>query len=231
MIGILKNEISIIIEQQDNNRDLKIFLKQQVDKEIISICSHLYKMILGYGPFTESQLYEVVNLTLEELKLKLFEKKIIGFTVIKDWKYYINTFKSILNQPLFAHQADQNLNNAMIQVIKTITTLSVYQKHRNIFYDTKTEVKDLSIVYGKDLNEINPEDRYVLIKKVDEEKGKVVDSGVIQKYNIDKATNYLIINDEFDNYVEAIFNLCKSLQSYIIKTGNTIIIDPLYFRV
>ena len=230
--SIIKKEIYSVIQLEDENDDLKVYVKQNIDKEIIALLNSFKKIIFGVGMFRKKEMNEIFKLDIEDLRKKLIENKIMGFLVMKDWKDYLIKIEKIINQPFFIENTNSSLKNPLINIIKFITRLIILHRECEIFIDTNLKIKGYRIVNAHNLNSENPKDSYILLKEMDSEKGKVADYGIIRKYNFEKSLNYQMISSEhFHSYTSAIFYLIDSIKKYLNKTGNEFILDPLHFKI
>jgi len=232
LTSIIKNEIYTILQKEDEKNDLRIYIKQQVDKEIIRISNHINKIVFSLGRFQQREFNLLLEQNIEKLSKLLSNKNIIGFLAVKDWQDFIEKLEHIINQPFFIQNTNSSFNNSIVRVIKSITTLSVLQNQRDVFINLDSEVKGFKIVDAHKMNPENAKDSYILLEDYGNDKGKVADSGIIKKYNIERALVYQMISDKhFEHYVSSICKLIESIRNYLDKTGNEFFLDPLHFRV
>jgi len=103
----LQTAIKSIINKESAKDEIRNYIKQQCDKEILTICNHSFKILFGYDkPYSLDGIWQMLNLTEEELKMQLFEQRHLGFTVLKDWTDYKSKIESIMNQPFFTQNAE-----------------------------------------------------------------------------------------------------------------------------
>ena len=219
--------------QESAKDEIRYYIKQQVDKEILTICNHLFKIFYGYDkPYTLEEIWKMLSLTPDEISYELFERKQLGFTVLKDWNDYKNKLDKIMNQPFFTQNAESKYISSLIKVIKGLEMMVIIYQNQTLFESIGIKTKDYRIVDGKKMNPENPKDCYLLLKDIEEEEnGIVVDFGTIRKYNIGNALNFLVIGgDNYINWSGSINELIKSIEIWVENTGNYLIIDPLTFR-
>ena len=81
------------------------------------------------------------------------------------------------------------------------------------------------------MNSDNPKGEFLLLKKIDAEKGVVVDWGKIKITSVRKMLSYYTIKSEsFKNYSAHLLEIIKTLDFYVAKSNNEFILDPLEFR-
>lgn len=230
---ILESAISSIINAESAKDEIRNYIKQQVDKEILTICNHSFKIFYGYDkPYSLNEIWKMLSLSEDDMNKELFESKHLGFTVLKDWRDYKSKIENIMNQPFFTQNAEPEYVSSLIKIIRSLEIISTVYSNKNIFDTTGTLTDKYQIIDGKEMNPDNPKDGYILLRKIDKDgHGIVVDFGTIQKYNLKICLNYLTFNgDHFKGWIFGVHEVFKSIENWIENTGNTLIIDPLSFR-
>ena len=230
----IKSAIQSIIESEVSKDEIRLFIKQQVDKEILGICNQINKIVYGLNrQSTLDNIWQLLSLTSEDLEKELFERKYIGFTISKDWKEFLGKIQALMNQPFFTHHAEPGYISGLIKVVKALETITVVFNSSSLLIDTGLKVKGYKVVSGIEMSLENPKDSYILLKELPEtSNGMVVDFGTIRKYNMPKVLNYLVVNKEsFLGFSLSIHELITGISVWVTNTGNYIIIDPLNFRV
>ncbi|MFY0601955.1 MAG: hypothetical protein JXR03_19935 [Cyclobacteriaceae bacterium] len=229
----LEAAIESIIHNESEKDEIRIHIKQQVDKEILTICNHSFKILYGYEEaYSLDSIWKMLSLSNEQLKRHLFERKFLGFTVLKDWRDYMTKIEGIMNQPFFNQNAEPKYVNALLKVIRALEMISTIYQNNNLFEDTDSKESKYKVVDGSNLNPDNPPDSYLLLGKLEtKDKGVVIDFGTIRKYNSKRLLNYQTISgDNFQNWTYGLKQVFESIESWVDKSGNHLIIDPLTFR-
>ena len=174
----------------------------------------------------------MLNLTEEELKMHLFEQRHLGFTVLKDWTDYKSKIESIMNQPFFTQNAEPIYVSSLIKVVRSLEIITTVYSRNNLFNNTGKKTNEYKVINGKEMNPDNPKDGYILSRNIDKDgHGIVIDFGTIRKYNVENSLNYLTIGgDNFSGWIFGLHDVLKSIEGWVVKTGNHLIIDPLTFR-
>ncbi len=225
--------IKSVIDKESAKDEIRNYIKQQVDKEILTICNHSFKIFYGYEkPYSLDEIWKMLSLTEEEIKLQLFEQRHLGFTILKDWRDYMTKIENIMNQPFFTQNAEPKYVNSLIKVVRSLEIISTVYSRNDLFTNIGQSSEKYKVLDGKKINPENPKDSYLLLRNIDKEgQGIVIDFGTIQQYNVKKCLNYLTIGgDNFLNWTFGIHDVLKSIEGWIENTGNTLIIDPLTFR-
>ena len=174
----------------------------------------------------------MLSMNQKEITDELFERKHIGFTVLKDWRTYMSKIENIMNQPFFTQNAESKYISALIKVIGSIEVMCVIYQNLNLFTNTGEKTDLYKVIDGNELNPENPKDEFLLVKNLKEGGVQVVDFGTIRKYNIDNGLNFMTINgDNFMNWSRSIKELFESIDLWVENTGNHLLIDPLTFRI
>ena len=234
LVDIIKNEISSIIHKEHSKDEIRRYIKQQVDKEILGVCNQLFKILYGYDKeYTMNSIWQMLSLTEEDIQKELFEKRFLGFTVLKDWKLFMEKLQTTMNQPFFNQNAEPIFVSSLIKVIRGLETMAVVSGNDKLFIDTEDEVEDYRVVDGYRMNPDNPKDSYLLTKNLaDTDKGVVVDFGTIRKYNLKRTKKLQVINhDLFFGVGLSIRELLQGIEAWVSNSGNHLIIDPLTFRI
>lgn len=231
---ILQSAIKSIIDKESAKDEIRNYIKQQVDKEILTICNHSFKILFGYDkPYSLDEIWKMLNLSKEEIQELLFEQKHLGFTVLKDWEEYKSKIENIMNQPFFTQNAEPSYVNSLIKVIRSLEIIATIYSKNNLFSNTGKSTKEYKVINGQEMNLDNPKDSYILLRSIDKEgHGIVIDFGTIKKYNVKNCLNYLVINGEnFAGWIFGLHSVFKSIENWIENTGDNLIIDPLTFRI
>jgi hypothetical protein len=229
----IKNAIINIIKNDSAKDEIRNYIKQQVDKEIITVCNHSIKIFNGYdSPINLQEIWKLLSLTQEEIQRELYERKYLGFTVLKDWNVYKDKIEEIMNQPFFTQNAEQIYVSSLIRVIRGLEIMATAYKDNRIFEDLTETESDYDIIEGRRMNPDNPKDSYLLLRKIKAKpQGIVIDFGIIRQYNKHRLLNYHVIGgDNFIKWSTGFYEVFKSIENWIKNTGNYLIIDPLTFR-
>lgn len=224
--------IARIIENETSKDEIRIYIKQQVDKEVLGICNHLSKLFFNYEKqFTLEGVWELLNFTSEDIQKHLFEREFLGFTILKDWQVYMQKLQETMNQPFFTQNAEPIYVSSLIKLIRGLEVMTTVTSDHKLFIDTNKKVDGYKTIDGNKENPDNPKDTYLLLKNISADKGIVIDFGTIKKYNVPRLLNLQRIKSErFFAFSKGIEELLKGIETWTKNTGNHLIIDPLTFR-
>lgn len=230
----LGQEISSIIHKQSSKDQIIEYIKLQLDKEVLSICNHIKKLFYGYSKFfTLNDIFIMLELKREALNKIFSESEFIGFQIVKDWQSYRDNLKILIENPTFSKYIDEDKLAPIIQMTNTLMLIELNFKQRNFFNEIDKQADNCEIIAANEMNKSNPEDSYILLaKKNDAKAGKVLDAGIIYKYNLDRALKFYKVKEtELFVLTELFGNLLKNLNDTIKKWGDNIMIDPSTFKL
>ena len=93
-------------------------------------------------------------------------------------------------------------------------------------YNKKEITTDYDIVNANQINENNPQNSYILLKKIDEQKRVVMDSGTFHKKQLSNLLYlYRIKSDAIETVIEKILDLALEINEWIRISGNYFMIN------
>ena len=223
----LQKAITEIIRKQSAKDEVKNYLKGIIDKEVLSICNHLFKIVYGYEDQLSSEnIWPFLELSHQKLGDKMNLQEFIGFTVLKEWEGHLDHLNNTINQPFFVQHAHEEFITPLVKIIKALELVNSVTKNDGVFIDTKMPVAGYKVVSGREMNAANPPDHYILLKEIDGEKGIVKDFGEIKPYNFERLLFYQQQDKRYSNFVGCLHILLASLRLWVKATGNSFIIGP-----
>lgn len=232
LTNILKDALKGIIEHDSNHDELQDYLKKLLDKEVLTICNHLLKIIYGYDySLSRENVSKLLSTEYHDFEYNLYEKKLLGFTILKDWESFVGKLEALINQSFFIQNANAGMTSSILKIIKSVRSISAFQVQNELF-NLGAETNDFKVVDGQKMNPDNTKGEYLLLRKIDSEKGVVVDWGKIKTKSIRKMLSYYTIKSEvFKIYSMHLLDLIKNIELYVEKSNNEFVLDPLEFKV
>ncbi|MEI6695638.1 MAG: hypothetical protein WCO13_06195 [Bacteroidota bacterium] len=233
LAGSIKNAILNIIKNESAKDEIRDYIKLQVDNEIFTVCNHSLKIFNGYdSPINIQEIYKLFSLTKDDIQRELYERKYLGFTVLKDWLVYKAKIEEIINQPFFTQNAEPIYVSSLIKVVRGLEIMATVYKDNALFEDLAERESKYDIVEGRNINPDNPKDSYLLLRNIEgKSQGIVIDYGIIRPFNKHRLLNYQTIGGEkFLKWSSGFYELFKCIENWIENTGNYLIIDPLTHR-
>lgn len=209
------------------------FLKKEIDKEILNIILAFTRYI--YQKDTVSNIFkdvtEFLNYSEADILAILEKKKTLGFYVLKSFEKNEESFKYFVNQAIGSQYYNREILNALIDVLEWF---SCYSKLRTEYFSVilqKHKEKDDSL-FAINSSNVSSEsgstfpDRFLLMKKIDNEKSQVVNSGDFAVGHINSLTNYYSFNrEEMSHFSSTIILLIKYINKWLDLTNGEFIID------
>ena len=248
LIGKNKSEIRDSIAQILSDSIIKIhdngglfdkiddYIKQKVDTEILTIAGHIGKMLFGYkGKSAPELLQLVMNLTDEEIEKAIKSQKLIGFQIFKNLQVHEKKFREITDNAISSVHQNREMARPLVELVSWVARFDALNSPRNKdtwFKEIKGSTKEYKIVppsqIGKNDNLPN---RYILLKKLDDEKGIVTDFGdFIYKPWIQKLTNFYELNENnLTTFISIIRHFITAVDDWLNLTNGEIILD-LYHK-
>jgi hypothetical protein len=225
--------ISPILNKQTNKDEIIEYNKLQLDNEILSISNHVKKLLYGYDKFFElNDFLKILDLTNDEIKKIFASNEFLGFQIIKDWDGYIITLKKIIENPTFTKYIHEDKLAPILQLIGTLMLIDLSFKQHFFFVKLNKSETIFAIIDGHAMNKSNPENSYILARKTEvKSEQRMVDFGIIYKYNLENALIYFKLEDSASSMVADLFSkLTKNIDEVLKNWGNTIIINPALFK-
>lgn len=221
--------------QRRLNKEIFEYAKIQVDRDIFSIMTQLSKLIYNNkgGSPTFKDLNNLFTLKKSDIIEKIYEEKILGFKVFKNWDTMKKNLEEVLKNPYIIKRLEDEPIISIITLIKKLDSLTRIQKNNDFCIDTREKIKSHSVVNG---NNSELPNRYMLLKEIKiknkENTFIVKDFGDFYKYDVENLLNFYVINELYIQiYCDTLFYLIKEIKNWTTLTGSEIIIDPNTVRL
>lgn len=220
------------------NKELFDYAKMQIDAELLAILDQAQKLLFSYDEIDRSLtgIDKTLHLTNDEIFYKMKNMKLLGFQILKRWELPEKHITEILGNNYILQRLDRSQIMALIDVLKSIRSLTIFQaQNRNDipFVKTKEMAKNYKILHPS-TNPASTEypDRYILIEKITDSKGIVVDFGDFCKQDTETLLSIYNIRPEFcEFFSSSIYSIVSSISHWGSITGNEFIIDLKKSRI
>lgn len=201
---------------------------------LLRIVMDFSKLIYGYehANKTTHQISQTLSIEKQKLDELLMQSSFLGFNLFKDYHSCIDEIKSQLEKIIpIKHFNDYYY----LPLIRLIDTLRTYDKelNRRGNLDKLEEVKVKTDGYGIMEDKSSLSSRKVLLKKIDSEKGIVIDYGdFIRKDHISNLlTTYKLKPISIKFYSGFILSVIKHINDWIDNNGGEFILDETRLEV
>ncbi len=183
-------------------------------------------MIIFFGDQTKKYAYNLIlHYTKDELVAELYEKKILGFQLFKDNLPHLKEFIDFYNNNIYLNFLNDREKRTLSKIILQFKDLRKIITNKEIYEQGKLE-EDLRIIDAHTLNSENPQESYILMKKLHDGRRVVMDSGTFKKSQIPSLTYQHRIKAQFLDVVAGkIFDLVTEINEWIRITGDYFIFN------
>jgi len=217
-------------------KEIYDYSKMLIDTEVLAVLNQLGKFLYPNYEFqlNPKSIKNICELSKQDLVKIISKGEYLGFQVKKNWEYSIKTISEKIQNNQIINKMDTDLLCIIIGFLKSIDSFEIFVKRVDYLEKTEKKTDEYEIVSGKELNPIENKklpDRLILLKKLDRDKGVVIDFGDFKKYQAVDLLNYYRIKKEYADYLaEIINNIILVINEWISITGYEFIIDENLFK-
>ena len=232
-------EVVQVLSHKQLNREILDYLKKQVDRELLSILNQVWKMIykIEEQHFSFQMINEMILLTKEDIVDEIKNRKYLGFQILKTWGESIKGLNNLLQNPFILEKVKDDQIISILKILDSLEKIELLQTDEKLYIQTRSNdgrVDLYKLVHGTEMNSRNTEfpDRFLLLKRLGDNKYIVTDFGDISKGNVENSLRYFLVNEKMlDVYSGLIFNLIDSIDSWARLTDSEFIVDHKMFQV
>ena len=221
------------------NKEMFEYAKYLVDNEILSILNTISKIMFSYS---KANLLSVIEslpyMKQEDIEKILGNREFFGFQIFKHWEESESYFSKLLGNSFVLSKLEDEQIITIIKMVNVMRNFQDFCLRMDNFVEI--EIKDrfikrdfaiLDLRYAHRDNLRYPE-RLILIKKIDEDKGIVVDFGDFKEYMKPYLLKkYKIKEDKLKEFSEIVYNLLNLINRWLNLTGDKLLIDERKFRI
>jgi hypothetical protein len=208
------------------------YIKQKVDTEILTIAGHLGKLLFGYqGKSAPEMLERVANLTDKEIEETIKSQKPIGFQIFKNLQVQEKKFREIADSAISSVHQNREMARPIIELVSWVGRFDALNSPRNEdtwFKELDSVDTNYKIIHPSQTGQNDDlPNRFILLKKIDKEKGVVSDFGdFIYKPRIEKLTTFYELDDNnLTTFISIIRHFITAVDDWLDLTNGEIIID------
>ena len=223
---VLKTQLSSIILNRIIDKKEYLSTKRTVDLSLQSILVDLCGIIFDVNSNDKYNYSKLLHMSTESIMKVLLHKEFLGFYLFRNIETNIDEFVEFFNDSLetyFLNDKEKRL------LAKLVFSLRDYQKllHSENVMTSVTSKTEFVIQSGNAINPNNPENSYLLLKPLENNKAVVVAGGSFCNVSPKEMTKTFKLNDEavsvFAHHINSIVEL---VNDWIMITGNYFIINP-----
>jgi len=207
------------------------FLKKEIDQELLSLILHFTRYICHENDSTNmfESVQEFLNYSETDILEILKNKRTLGFYVLKSFEENEESFKKFVNQAIGSKYYNREILNALIDIYEWF---SYYKKSRRehfstiLLKDEKTDESFFVINSSNISSDSKFSNRYLLMKKLDEDNGQIVNFGDFAPGHIKSLTNYYSFNNRnLSHFSSTIIMLIGLIKKWLDLTNGEFIVD------
>jgi hypothetical protein len=224
------------LSEKKLRKEIYDYSKMLIDTEVLAVLNQLGKFLYPNYEFqlNPKSIKRICELSKQDLTQIISEGEYLGFQVKKNWEYSIKTISEKIQNNQIINKMDTDLLCVIIGFLKSIDSFELFVKRVDYLEKTEKKTDEYKIVSGIELNPIENKrlpDRLILLKKIDGDKGVVVDFGDFKKYQSEDLLNYYKVKNEWINLLSEIINdIIMKIKEWISDTGYEFIIDEQLFK-
>jgi hypothetical protein len=215
--------------------EIQDLLKKEVDTEILTLINWLSKIVFGYSKDVNLMLRtgQLLNLNDSELEVKLSDSEFLGFQVFKTFEEVETKLKNLLDKVISSNYFQSDVAKAIVNIIDWVGCFNAYTRGRStpdLFQQVPKISKEYNVLSGRELNPENIKNypnRYILLKKINKSKARVLDFGDFTEMDkIKKMLHVFKLSPKHkDNYIRHIHSFIKLVNDWLDLTNGEFILD------
>jgi len=235
---LISYELIKSVSNRKLNQEIFEYGKMQIDREVLGIVYQLMKFFypLEELDYSQSSVSKFLSISLKDINKLLETNTFFGFQIFRTWEAYESNLENILKNPLITEKFENDQIIAVIELLKRLRDVSDVQKIENIFLPS--EDKDVKnkyrLVRGSEVNKENKNypDRFLLLRRVKDDKYQVLDFPDIPKYHEAEALKTYKINRSLVSHLGVpMYQLTENINLWLKLTGYEFLIDTKMFKM
>lgn len=211
--------------------ELEDYFKVQVDTQLLRLLNHIAKIVFGYEKYkTLNSIKELFLLNEANIKNQIQVGEFLGFQIFKQYEKIEEELRILVDKIITSTHYKTETIVPLIKIIKWIggfEKLHSLRTNPSLFLLIDEKCNQYKSICGQTLDLQNTKTGYLLLYKVDNLHGQVIDFGdFTEKIKIDNQLNYYRINPNcLDQYINGVLNLLSFVEEWLDMTGGEFIID------
>lgn len=229
LTSMLEENIQRILEKSLNSKRFYNAIKREVDLGLQAVLLDILKILYFANSKSTERLdlnyNRFLELSVDEIAEEFKNKEFMGFQLFRNQEQNVSDFIDFFNDTTKMHFLNSKERNLIAQIIMILRDTKQIISRSELFEKVGT-AKSYSIISAHKINPENPENSLVLLEKIDDDKGVVMDSGTFGVYRPEKLMTLYKVRPEYINYVaHSIKSLTIAINDWIKKTGGIFIFN------
>jgi len=225
LINSFISQFQSIIDNHISSKKYFSSIKKEIDLSLQAILIDLTKILYFEDRSKKYHYSLILHFTESELVTELIEKNILGFQLFKNNLPHLQEFIDFYNNQIYLNFLNDNEKNTLAKIILQFKDLQRIIADREMYEQGELN-ENLGVIDASQMNAENPNDSYILIQKLEDGKGIVMDSGTFTKTQLPSLTYYFRIKPNVINgLARKIFELSVEINEWIRVTGDYFIFN------
>jgi len=223
----LERSIQRVIETRLNDKTYYNHIKMEVDLALQATLFDILK-ILNFWKNDNVKLLaypELFHSSQEDIECSLKDAQILGFQLFKNLETNINDFTEFFNDSIKTHFLNKEEKGVIAKIVMVMNRLKDVLCSEDVFDEISTSTK-YAVLSAHEMNIQNPKDSFILMEKIDNEKGIVKDSGSFNPIIVKNLTKVYKVKDKYlKSLASIIHNIIVLTNDWIRNTGGQFIFN------
>lgn len=224
LYNILNANIQNIIDNYIGDKNYYLSLKKEIDLNLQAILIDISKLLYFRDVPKCYDYNRLLHLSKGELIYDL-KRKFLGFQIFKYNQPNLQEFMEFFNNQVYINFLSSIEKHTLSKIILQIRSFYKALSDEDIYNKREVDEK-LYIVDANKMNSENPSSSFILLEKINNEKGVVIDGGSLIESKISKATTYYELKEEYLYSISNIIHMITyEINSWIRASGGYFIIN------
>lgn len=221
----LKNQLTSIILNRIIDKKEYLSTKRTIDLSIQSILVDMCRIIFDLDSNDKYNYGKLLQMSTESLIKLLLHKQFLGFFLFRNIETNIDEFVEFFNDSLETYFLNDKEKRLLAKLVFSLRDYQKYLHSENVMTSVASKT-EFVIQSGNAINSNNPENSYLLLKPLDNNKSVVVAGGSFCNVSPKEMTKTFEIKEEAVSvFAHKISNIIELVNDWISITGNYFIVN------
>lgn len=216
--------ISQMLDRQLPSDTIRTNIKLEIDKQIMKIGNHIYKLLYGFSEFiSPKDVLDLLDMDTEQISKLASSQKPMGFQVLKSWTEYASKLDLIKDNVVYSRYMDEAKVSAIIGLNNALGIAEGNFMAGRFYVKTVARGKAVK-VQGYQLEGSRTEGYYTLKTT---KNNTAVDTGYFHSSDKkDLLFHYTTVEDELFVLILALDGVLEGMAAVVSSWENFILADP-----
>lgn len=225
-----KTQIKDIIFNRIVDKKEYLSTKRSIDLAMQSILIDLCDIVFDRNSKDKYNYDKLLHISTESLIKVLLHKQFLGFFLYRNIEINIDDFVNLFNDKLETYFLNEKEKRILAKLVFSLRNYKEIIHSDKIFNCIDANVEYV-VKQGKEINPQNPEDSYLLLKPIEDNKAVVIAGGTFNNVSPETMIDvFELIDEAVPVFAHHINNLIVLINDWIAITGKYFIINPKELR-